>query len=175
MVRILRDTENCVKIHAASAISPREPRGGSGFRRSLIRRDLGLRSWLAFDVHDIRRLGLGSHFRVGRRLPVKLVPEYHGHLLARALGLDLGRPNHPLHGSREELFALPQGGHDLRLDLAMLLAGVDVYAPVGREWELLAVVRKFAHYAEEMVRNTPAAAELKKLYERDNGGQTAQQ
>jgi hypothetical protein len=59
--------------------------------------------------------------------------------------------------------------------LAMLLAGIDVYAAVGREWELLEVMRKFAHDAEEMVRNTPSAAELKKLYERNDGGQPAQQ
>jgi hypothetical protein len=58
--------------------------------------------------------------------------------------------------------------------LAMLLAGVDVYAAVGREWELLEVMRNFAHEAEEMVRNTPSASELKRLYERDDGGQTAQ-
>jgi len=56
----------------------------------------------------------------------------------------------------------------------MLLAGVDVYAAVGREWELLEVMRNFAHEAEEMVRNTPSASELKRLYERDDGGQTAQ-
>jgi len=53
--------------------------------------------------------------------------------------------------------------------LAMLLAGVDVYTAVGREWELLEIMRKFAHDAEEMVRNTPSAAELKKLYEREDG------
>ena len=58
--------------------------------------------------------------------------------------------------------------------LAMLLAGVDVYAAVGREWELLEVMRKFAHDAEEMVRNTPSAAELKKLYELEDGGQPSQ-
>ncbi len=51
--------------------------------------------------------------------------------------------------------------------LAMLLAGVEMYTAVGREWELLEVMRKFAHEAEEMVQNTPSAAELKKLYERD--------
>lgn len=34
------------------------------------------------------------------------------------------------------------------------------------EWELLEVMRKFAHDADDMVRNTPTAAELKKLYER---------
>jgi hypothetical protein len=45
----------------------------------------------------------------------------------------------------------------------MLLAGVDMYAAVGREWELLEIMRKFAHDTEEMVRNTPSAADLKKL------------
>ncbi len=54
--------------------------------------------------------------------------------------------------------------------LAMLLAGVDLYVCVGREWELLEIMRKFAHEADEMVRNTPSAAELKKLYERGDGG-----
>lgn len=53
--------------------------------------------------------------------------------------------------------------------LAMLLAGVDMYAAVGREWELLEVMRQFAHEAEDMVRNTPSAAELKELYEREHG------
>ena len=54
--------------------------------------------------------------------------------------------------------------------LAMLLAGVDVYAAVGREWELLEVMRKFAHDAQEMVRNTPSASELRALYDREEGG-----
>jgi len=49
----------------------------------------------------------------------------------------------------------------------MLLAGLEVYASVGREWELLETMRKFAHEAEEMVRNTPSAAELKRLFERE--------
>jgi len=52
--------------------------------------------------------------------------------------------------------------------LALLLGGVDVYASVGREWELLEIMRKFAHEAEHMVQNTPTAAELKKLFERDD-------
>ena len=52
--------------------------------------------------------------------------------------------------------------------LAMLLAGIDVYTSVGRELELLEIMRKFAHDAEEMVRNTPSAAELKRLYERSD-------
>jgi hypothetical protein len=52
--------------------------------------------------------------------------------------------------------------------LSLLLAGIDLYTSVGREWELLETMRKFAHDAEDMVRNTPSAAELKKLYERDD-------
>jgi hypothetical protein len=52
--------------------------------------------------------------------------------------------------------------------LALLLAGVDVYTSVGREWELLETLRKFAHEAEEMVHNTPTAAELKRLFERED-------
>jgi hypothetical protein len=55
----------------------------------------------------------------------------------------------------------------------MLLAGVDVYTAVGREWELLEIMREFAHDAEEMVNNTPSAAELKNLHEREDGGQSA--
>jgi len=49
--------------------------------------------------------------------------------------------------------------------LAMLLAGVELYVSVGREWELLETMRQFAHDAEEMVRNTPTASELRQLYE----------
>jgi len=52
--------------------------------------------------------------------------------------------------------------------LAMLLAGVDVYTSVGREMELLEVMRKFAHDAQEMVHNTPTAAELRRLYESED-------
>jgi hypothetical protein len=54
--------------------------------------------------------------------------------------------------------------------LAILLAGLELYTTIGREWELLEIMRKFAHDADEMVRNTPSAAELKKLYEREDGG-----
>ena len=84
------------------------------------------------------------------------------------------QPPHPesIQGLRRLQRDVKQRGDNC---LAMLLAGIDVYAAVGREWELLEVMRKFAHDAEEMVRNTPSAAELKKLYERDDGGQPAQQ
>ena len=53
--------------------------------------------------------------------------------------------------------------------LGLLLSGVDLYVSIGREWELLEVMRTFAHDAEEMVRNTPTASELKRLYD-DNSG-----
>lgn len=49
--------------------------------------------------------------------------------------------------------------------LSLLLAGVELYVSIGRELELLETMRSFAHDAEEMVRNTPSAAELRKLYE----------
>ena len=79
------------------------------------------------------------------------------------------QPPHP-----ESLRALRQLQEEVRQRgdecLALMLAGIDVYASVGREWELLEIMRKFAHDAEEMVRNTPSAAELKKLYERNEGG-----
>jgi hypothetical protein len=57
--------------------------------------------------------------------------------------------------------------------LAMLRAGVEVYTSVGREMELLEVMRKFAHDAREMVHNTPTAAELRKLYEREDENRSA--
>jgi hypothetical protein len=77
------------------------------------------------------------------------------------------RPPHPeslkaLRRLREEV---SQRGDE---QLALLLAGIEVYISVGREWELLEIMRKFAYDADEMVRNTPSAAELKRLYERDD-------
>lgn len=54
--------------------------------------------------------------------------------------------------------------------LALLLAGVDLYVSLGREWELLEIMRKFAHDSEEMVHNTPTAQDLKLLYEREDPG-----
>jgi len=58
--------------------------------------------------------------------------------------------------------------------LALLLAGVDLYVSMGREWELLDIMRKFAHDAEEMVHNTPTAADLKRLYDREDPGPSTQ-
>ena len=80
------------------------------------------------------------------------------------------QPPHP-----ESLTALRRLQEEVRQRgdecLALMLAGIDVYASVGREWELLEIMRKFAHDSEEMVQNTPSAAELKKLYERSDTGE----
>jgi hypothetical protein len=54
--------------------------------------------------------------------------------------------------------------------LALLLSGLEMYVSVGREWELLEIMRKFARDAEDMVRNTPSAADLQRLYEREDSG-----
>lgn len=83
------------------------------------------------------------------------------------------QPPHPdsILGLRELLKKVRDRGDEC---LAMLLAGIDLYTAVGREWELLEIMRKFAHEAEEMVHNTPSAAELKRLYEREDEGHSAQ-
>ena len=83
------------------------------------------------------------------------------------------QPPHPdsIAGLRRLYEEVRQRGDEC---LAMLLAGVDMYTAVGREWELLETMRKFAHDAEEIVRNTPTATELKKLYEREGGTRSEQ-
>ena len=77
------------------------------------------------------------------------------------------QPPHP--ASLEELRRLQQAvkkrGDEC---LAMLLAGIEMYTSVGREWELLEIMRNFAHDAEDMVRNTPSAAELRRMYEQQD-------
>jgi hypothetical protein len=83
----------------------------------------------------------------------------------------LCQPPHPdsIMGLRRLYEEVRQRGDEC---LAMLLAGVDMYTAVGREWELLEIMRNFAHNAEEMVRNTPTATELRRLYEREESGPT---
>ena len=83
------------------------------------------------------------------------------------------QPPHPdsILGLRELQREVRERGDEC---LAMLLAGIDLYIAIGREWELLEIMRKFAHDAEDMVRNTPSVAELKKLYERTDEGESRQ-
>lgn len=51
--------------------------------------------------------------------------------------------------------------------LALLLAGVELYATLGREYELLDIMRAFAHDIHEAVQGTPTARELEELFERE--------
>ncbi len=83
------------------------------------------------------------------------------------------RPPHPesLQALRRLRDEVSQRGDE---QLALLLSGIEVYIAIGREWELLEVMRKFAHDADEMVRNTPSAAELKKLYDGHDLGPIAE-
>jgi hypothetical protein len=51
--------------------------------------------------------------------------------------------------------------------LALLLAGVELYAVLGREFELLEIMRSFAHDMHQAVEDTPTVYELEQLFERD--------
>jgi hypothetical protein len=52
--------------------------------------------------------------------------------------------------------------------MAVLLSGIDLYASLEREYELLEIMRRFAQEMQQAVENTPTAHELKELYERDD-------
>ena len=49
--------------------------------------------------------------------------------------------------------------------LSLLLAGVELYVRLGREFELLEVMRKSAEEMREAIENTPTAEQLKRLFE----------
>lgn len=49
--------------------------------------------------------------------------------------------------------------------LSTLLAGVDLYVALGREIELLDVMRQHAVDLREAVENTPSADDLRRLYD----------
>ncbi len=51
--------------------------------------------------------------------------------------------------------------------LALLLAGVELYAVLGREFDLLEIMRSFAHEMHQAVEGTPTARELEELFDRD--------
>jgi len=76
------------------------------------------------------------------------------------------RPTNPdslelLRQTRREIAA--HGDHRL----AMLLAGVELYAVLGREYDLLEIMRSFAHDMHQAVEGTPTVRELEELFERD--------
>ena len=51
--------------------------------------------------------------------------------------------------------------------LALLLAGVELYAVLGREFDLLEIMRSFAHEMHQAVEETPTVRELEHLFEWD--------
>ena len=51
--------------------------------------------------------------------------------------------------------------------LALMLAGVELYAVLGREFDLLEIMRTFAHEMHQAVEGTPTARELEELFDRD--------
>jgi hypothetical protein len=51
--------------------------------------------------------------------------------------------------------------------LALLLAGVELYAVLGREFDLLEIMRSFAQDIHQAVEGTPTVRELEQLFERD--------
>jgi len=73
--------------------------------------------------------------------------------------------------SAESLESLRQLRHEVeeRGDrrLALLLAGIELYATLGREFDLLETMRTFAHEMHEAVKGTPTASELEELFNRE--------
>lgn len=73
--------------------------------------------------------------------------------------------------SPESLEALHRLRHELAdrgdQQLALLLAGVELYAILGREFELLEVMRHFAYEMHDAVQGTPTAEELEELFHRN--------
>jgi hypothetical protein len=50
---------------------------------------------------------------------------------------------------------------------ALMLAGVELYAVLGREFDLLEVMRTFANDIQHAVEGTPTARELEQMFDRD--------
>ena len=52
-------------------------------------------------------------------------------------------------------------------NLALIIAGVELYALLGREFDLLEIMRAFAHDMRVAVEGTPTVRDLEELFERD--------
>ncbi|MGP0071475.1 MAG: hypothetical protein ACLPWF_06030 [Bryobacteraceae bacterium] len=57
-------------------------------------------------------------------------------------------------------------------NLALLLAGIELYATLGCELELLEIMRAFAHEMHEAVQGTPTIKQLEELFNREPPGTT---
>ena len=67
--------------------------------------------------------------------------------------------------SRRELLELRNRAHARGDDcLAILLTGVDLYVSIGKEVELLEMMRDYAERMREVIEKTPSAEELEQLY-----------
>jgi len=51
--------------------------------------------------------------------------------------------------------------------LALLLAGIELYVTLGREFDLLDFMRTFAHDIHQAVEGTPSSKELEELFNRE--------
>jgi hypothetical protein len=49
----------------------------------------------------------------------------------------------------------------------VLLSGLDLYIALGREYELIELMRHFAEAVRESVENTPSSADLERLYRQE--------
>ena len=52
--------------------------------------------------------------------------------------------------------------------MAVLLSGIELYARLGREYELIEVMKQFADEIRPAVENTPTAEELQALFDRES-------
>ena len=73
--------------------------------------------------------------------------------------------------SRESIELLRQFRREIAergdANLALIIAGVELYALLGREFDLLEIMRAFAHDMRVAVEGTPTVRELEELFERD--------
>jgi hypothetical protein len=51
--------------------------------------------------------------------------------------------------------------------LSLLLTGIDLYLSIGREVELLEMMRDYAEQMRDVIEGTPSAKELEQLYQRN--------
>ncbi|HLK18896.1 MAG TPA: hypothetical protein VKT81_08065 [Bryobacteraceae bacterium] len=85
----------------------------------------------------------------------------------------LGRPT-----SQESIEAL----HKLRKQaaargdecLSVILSGVELYTSLGREFDLIEIMKGFADEMRESVENTPTASQLEELFRRELPAETAE-
>jgi hypothetical protein len=67
--------------------------------------------------------------------------------------------------SRHELLKLRDRAQERGDDcLAILLTGVDLYVSIGKEIELLEMMRDYADHMRDAIEHTPSAKELEELY-----------